>query len=263
MVDVAGGPDGRFHGGVDPGVRLRRVLPGKVHPALVTEQGLRVIHELVRGEGSESPQGVLVQLPLLDDVLVTGVLQVLLAHLVDVRQVLQHHVQALLIREGQEELGVVVPGVGSQDDAHPAGEVVAGVVDEAGGAVGDRVPSTDPILLPELLGARQDNFGGARVVDGAQGVGLGGGQRRQELDVPGGLGAGGDKDVVCSDNGGGQRVGSAVEHPDFVALRHDLFHSAVELDDVGQRLVEGSGQLVKPAGDFVKAVKEGEAGDVG
>lgn len=256
MVDVAGGPDGRFHGGLDPGVGLGRVLPSKVHPALVREQGLGIIHKLVRGEGSESPQGVPVQLPLLDHVLVTGVLQVLLAHLVDVRQVLEHHIHTLLVREGQEKVGIIVPGVGGKDDAHPAGEVVAGVVDEAGGAVSDGVPSTDPVLLPELLGACQDYFGGTGIVDGAQGVVLGGGQWWHELDVPGGFGSGGDKDIVCGDHGRSQRVRSTVEHSDFVVLRHDLLHGAVEVDDAGQRLVEGSGQLVKPSGDFIKSGRE-------
>lgn len=256
MVDVAGSPDRRFDGGVDPRVGLGRVFPREMHPTLVGEQGLREIRELVRGESSESSQRVLVQLPLVDDVVVAGEAQVLLAHLVDVGQVLEHHVHAFLVRQGQEELGVVVPGVGGQDDAHPAGEVVAGVVNEAGGAVGGGEPAADPVLLPELLGARQDDFGGAGVVDGAQGVGFGRGQRWQELDVPGGFGAGGDKDEICREHARGQRVRSAEKNPDFAALGHDLLHGAVEADDAGQCFVESSGKLVKPPGDFIKSARE-------
>lgn len=256
IMDVARGPHGGLHGGVDPGMRLGSVLSCKVHPALVLKESLREISELVRGEGRKRPLRVLVQLPLLYHVPVAGVLQVLLSHLVDVCQVLEHQVQALFIREGQEELRVIVPGVGGQDHPHATGEVVAGVVDEPGRAVGDGVPSSNAVLLPEFLSASQHYFGGTCIVDGAEGVGFGRREWWEEFDVPGGFGGRSDKDVICGCFTRDQGVRSTVKHPNFASLRHDFLHRAVEFDDIWQGFVEGFGQLVKTPCDFVKAERK-------
>lgn len=218
------------------------------------EEHVGVVGELVGGEGGERPHGVPIQLPGLDHVLLADALHVLLLLAVDHGQVLEDHVQQLLLGEGQEEIRVVIPGVGHQEDAHPAGEVVAGVVDEAGGAVGDGLATIDAVLLPEPLGASQEDLGGAGVVHGAQGMELGQGELGLEPDVPGGSGGGGDQDVI-----GQHRLLSlwcVVGHPDLVALSGDGLHRAVEADDVGQRFPEGLGELVEAAGDSFKPEKK-------
>lgn len=92
------------------------------------------------------------------------------------------------MRHGCEEEGIIVHGVGGQQDALATGEAVAGVVDVARGPVGDRDPTPDAIALPEGLLTGQDHLGGTGVMHQAECFPLVQGQRWLKGDEACGLG---------------------------------------------------------------------------
>ena len=140
------------------------MLASKVDAALWLEKLLRIVHKLIGCELSEGAHEEGVQRPALDHRRGAHALQLLLGNLVHRRQVPQDDIHHLVLLHGYEEEGVFVHGVGGQQDALAAGEVVAGVVDVAGGQVGDGDPALDAVPLPEGLVARQNHLGGAGIM---------------------------------------------------------------------------------------------------
>lgn len=167
-LDIPGCPQAGLDSSVYPGVGHGGVLACKVDAALRLEELQRIVRKLVGCELSEGAHGEGVQRPALEHRGGAHAPQFILGYLVHGRQVLQDHILHLLVRHGYEEEGVIVHGVGGQQDALAAGEAVAGVVDEARGPVGDRDPTPDALPLPEGLLTGQNHLGGAGVMHHAE-----------------------------------------------------------------------------------------------
>ena len=180
VVDVLGSSDGRLDGCFNPSVSEAGVFPSEVNPALGLEELRRVISMLVGSEHGVGSQAVGVRAPLLHHHPRAQVPDLLP---VDELQVLQGHLLQLLIPQALEEQRVVRPGVGGQQhaDGWVLGEAVAGVVDEARGAVCDALPPLDAIILPEPSAEGEDDLGGAVVVNAAQCMPLSWGQPGDKL----------------------------------------------------------------------------------
>ena len=73
---------------------------------------------------------------------------------------------------------------------------MAGVVDEARGAVCDALPPLDAVVLPEPSAEGEDDLGGAVVVNAAQCMCLTGGERGVKFYEACRLGSGRDQDCV-------------------------------------------------------------------
>lgn len=194
VVDVSSCSECRLHGRFDPSVWRGGVFPCKVDPALALEQFSRIVPLLVGGEECEGAQAVRIQAPLLHQPACAERPDSLT---VDLHQVLQNHGHQLVVGHSLEEGGVIGAGVGGQQGASIGpGEGVTGVVDEAGGPVGDALPPSDALLLPETLAEAEHHLGGAGVVNRAQRLHFVPGQRGLEVDEEGGLGGGRDQHVV-------------------------------------------------------------------
>lgn len=266
-LDVPGCSEARLDGSVYPGVGQAGVLASKVDAALRLEKLLRIVHKLVGCELSEGAHDEGVQRPVLDHRRGAHAPQLLLGDLVHSRQVLQDDIHHLVVLHGYEEEGVVVHGVGGQQDPLAAGEAMAGVVDVTRGPVGDGNSTPDAIPLPEGLVAGQNYLAGTGIMHGAERIHLVPGERGLKGDESRGLGRGGDDDKVRGE-GGQRRVGFThpVGNPDLRPIPHYRLYLGAQKD--GARLqagVESFGELVKASSDLGKAVgvKRGERVSVG
>lgn len=159
----------------------------KVNVSFMPEELCRILDVLVRSEQSERTQAIRIHLPLLHDHTGAEIADVLA---VDVHQVPEGQLLQLLVTGSLEEVRVVAPGVGGQEDADSvvSWKTVAGVVGVANGSVCDALPSYDAVLRPELLLKSEDDFGRAFIVNGAHCLHLSGGERRIELYEEGSFG---------------------------------------------------------------------------
>lgn len=73
---------------------------------------------------------------------------------------------------------------------------MAGVVDEAGGAVSDALPSSDSLRLPETVCETENYLSGAGIMNRAQGFHLVSRERWLEVDKEGGFGCGRNQDII-------------------------------------------------------------------
>lgn len=130
-LDVPGCSEARLDGSVHPGMGQASVLASKVDAALWLEELLRIVHELIGCELCESAHDEGVQRPVLDHRGGAHAPQLLLGDLMHSRQVLQDDVHHLVLLHGYEEEGIIVHGVGGQQDTLATGKAVAGVVNVA------------------------------------------------------------------------------------------------------------------------------------
>lgn len=118
---------------------------------------------------------------------------------VDPHQVIKDLGHQVMLAHPLKEGGVIRAGVrGEKDACVCAGEVVARVEDEAGGAVSDTLPSIDSLRLPETVTKTEDHLGGAGVMNRAQGFHLVSRKRGQEVDEEGSFGCGRNQNIVHS-----------------------------------------------------------------
>lgn len=105
------------------------------------------MHKLVGCEIRKGAHGEGVQRPLLDHRGGAHVPQLLLGYLVHGRQVIQDDVHHLVVLQRREEEGVIIQGVGGQQDTLAVGEATAGVDDVVRGLVGDGYSAPDSHLI--------------------------------------------------------------------------------------------------------------------
>lgn len=115
-------------------------------------------------------------------------------------QVFQDHTHQFLILDPVEERGVISDGVRCQQSTCScAWEAVTGIVNEARHAVCDALSPSDAFFLPETHTEAENHLGGTGVVGWMQGLHLGPGERRLEVNEKRGLGCGCYQDVVDSE----------------------------------------------------------------
>ena len=249
-VNIFGCSECRLHRSFNPPVWCGCVFSCKVHPPLPLEQFSGIVSLLVGGEQGERSQTVRIQAPLLHQAPRAQRPDVLS---VDLHQVLQDHGHQLLLAHPLEERGVVGAGVRSQEGScRRPGEAVAGVVDEARGAVCDALPSSDALFLPEAIPEAEYHLGGAGVVNGAQGLHLVRGEGGLEVNEEGGLRRRCNQGIVHSQVGQGAWITPVLERDRHLAAAClvDELDLGVEEDGGVQQLVESPRQVLKAVCHF-------------
>lgn len=249
-VDVGGGPDGRLHGRLNPGVREGRVLSSKVNSAFAPEELRCVLQVLVRREKSEGAVAEWILTPLLHQN--TGAER---PDPVTVQQdqISESQLLQLFVAGAEEEEGVVRPGVGGQEDANGvvAWETVARVVDESCRPVGDALSPSDTVVLPEPLAEGQEDFGGAVVMDRPQSVHLLDGQRRVEVHVKSCFCGGRHQDGVGVDVAQRGFLVRLVGDGDACVWPADALNLGVQENRTMKQREKSSGQEVRPTNHLI------------
>lgn len=173
------------------------MLAGKVDPPFGFTEFPGIVHILVGGEEGEAAHGIGVLAPVLYHRVGAQGPQLLLGAVMDCGQVIQDDIDCPGVVHGSKERGVVINGIGGQDDPCAIGKDMAGIVDEAGRSISAGLASKDAFIFPETLRAGQNHFGGAVIVNGSQCILLTRGKRWLEMEKPGSLSCAGHDHIIC------------------------------------------------------------------